>query len=93
MPNNPQGGQNTWKFDILLSKIEQIGTTNNIVNRFTKGLSHTLFYKHSDVIMCRIPLPYYKGNLCSTYEELEHDYPIYTIIIINMLRYKHEEAT
>ena len=77
--------------DLVL--LEQIGTTNNSADSFTKALPRTLFYKHSDVIMGRIPPPYYKGDLVSTYQELEHDYPTDTTIIINMLRARHTEAT
>ena len=77
--------------DLVL--LEQIGTTNNSADSFTKALSRTLFYKHCDVIMGRIPPPYYKGDLFSTYEELAHDYPTHTTIIINMLRLKHKESS
>ena len=75
--------------DLVL--LEQIGTTNNSADSFTKALPRTLFYKHCDVIMGRIPPPYYKGDLYATYAEFEHDYPTHTTIIVNMLRSKHEE--
>ena len=80
--------QNWVEEDLLL--LEQIGTTNNSADSFTKALPRTLFYKHCDVIMGRIPPPYYKGDLYSTYEELEHDYPTHTTLIVNMLRSKYE---
>ena len=77
--------------DLILLK--QIPTTDNSTDSFTEALSRTLFYKNSDVIMGRIPSPYYKGDLYDTYQEQEHDYPTHTTIIINMLQSKHEGTT
>ena len=76
--------------DLIL--LEQIPTTDNSADSFTKALSRTLFYKHSDVIMGRIPPPHYKGDLYDTFQQQQNDYPTHTTIIINMLRYKHERT-
>ena len=81
--------QNWVEEDLIL--LEQIPTTNNSADSFTKALPRTLFYKHSDVIMGRIPPPYYKGDLYNTFQTQKQDYPMHTTIIINMLRSKHEE--
>ena len=48
--------------------LEYIMSPENSADHFTKPLARTAFYKHSDVIMGRIPPEYYKGILPTTYD-------------------------
>lgn len=56
--------------------LEQIATTNNSADHFTKPLARTLFYKHSDVIMGRIPPDYYRGDINPTYKNTRMNMPL-----------------
>ena len=47
--------------------MEEICSPQNSADSFTKALARTLFYVHNDVIMGRIPLSYYQGNIKPTY--------------------------
>lgn len=47
--------------------LEQIASENNSAESTTKPLARTLFYRHNDVIMGRVPPKYYSGTIQSTY--------------------------
>ena len=47
--------------------LEYIMSPENSADHFTKSFARTASYKHSDVIMGRIPSEYYKGLLQPTY--------------------------
>lgn len=51
--------------DIII--LEYIDSSSNSADTFTKPLGRTLFNKHCDVIMGRIPPNYFKGTIKPTY--------------------------
>lgn len=51
--------------------LEQIASENNSADSMTKPLARTLFYRHNDVIMGRVPPEYYRGSLKPTYIDIK----------------------